>query len=132
MIGCLKKICATLLLLSFVSFCAFGESLQVPLPTITENNTIEPFPKMSISLEKLNEGLTTLEQDLLNLKLENKRLNSLLQLQSNQLNEQMKSWTETSKQLQKCERSCRIYKGFAIAMSSAFLTSVLILVTLRK
>lgn len=113
MTGCLKKICVTLLLLSFASFYVFGESLQVPLPTI-----IKP------DIEGLNQNLDNLEQNWSLLIVENQRLQDSL---TESKTSQEKLWSmyqentiysfQLEQQLEKSENKCMIWKGIAIASS---------------
>ena len=129
MIGCFKKICVIFMLLSFVSFYVFGESLQVPLPTI-----IKP------DIEGLNQNLETLEQNWSLLIIENQRLQDSL---TESKTSQEKLWSmyqentiysfQLEQRLEKSENRCMIWKGIAIASSALSIAlGTTLLITLRK
>lgn len=125
----IRKVCATLLLLSFVSFCAFGESLQVPLPTI-----IKP------DIEGLNQNLETLEQNWSLLIIENQRLQDSL---AESKTSQAKLWSmyqentiysfQLEQRLEKSERKLKIWKGTVTVLSCLSIAlGTTLLITLRK
>lgn len=129
MIGCLKKICVIFMLLSFVSFYVFGESLQVPLPTI-----IKP------DIEGLNQNLETLEQNWSLLIIENQRLQDSL---TESKTSQEKLWSmykentiysfQLEQRLEKSENRCMIWKSTAIVLSVLSIAlGTTLLITLRK